>query len=74
MLRLRSTSDREGIDIRYVLLKTVAGNMAYILDKLLCEDNSSDVLTHSPTKDDLDKLLPMIGIYPLMVVTREVRS
>ena len=42
------------------------------MKKLSREDNPSDMLTHSPTKDVLDKLLPMIGIYPLTVMKRAV--
>jgi hypothetical protein len=56
------------IDIRYMRLQTAAENMVYILKKLPLEENPSDMLTHSPTKSDLDKFLPMIGIFPLMVM------
>jgi hypothetical protein len=52
--------------------QTVAEDMVYTLMKLSREDNPSDMLTHSPAKDDLDKLLPMIGIYPLTVMKRAV--
>ena len=62
----------EGIDIRCMWLRTVAEKMVYTLKQLSREDKPSDMLTRSPAKDDLNELLPMIGIYPLTVMKRAV--
>ncbi len=55
------------IDIRCMWLQTVAEQMVYTLTKLPRIQNPSDILTHFPTKNDVDKFLPMFGVYPITV-------
>jgi hypothetical protein len=56
------------IDVRYMWLQDAIDSPIYTVKNFPRIDNPNDLLTHTPTNNDLDKLLPLIGLYPFGVV------
>ena len=55
------------IDVCYLCMQEAFDKAVYTVKKIPRTENPSDILTHPPTKNDLEKFMPMIGVYPLGV-------
>ena len=53
------------LEVRYMWLQQHLAEGAYAIKKIPRSENMSDMLTHPPSAQDLQKFLPMIGIYPM---------
>ena len=67
----RSFAHRKGVgrmkhlEVRFMWLQEMQDKGAYALKKVGRECNFSDMLTHPPSKAELDRFLPLMGIYPI---------
>ena len=60
----RGVGRMKHLDVRHMWLQDMLEKGAYSVKKISREVNPSDMMTHPPSSQELEKFLPMIGIYP----------
>ena len=53
------------LEVRYMWLQHRLSEGAYGIKKIPRTENVSDLLTHPPSAPELQKFLPLIGVYPM---------
>ena len=53
------------LDVRYMWVQEQLSRGAYALKKIPRAENPADVLTHSPSSQELEKFKPMMGLFPM---------